>query len=255
MATVKKETAKKTETKEIVKNDAGAMVLNDRPDWLDPESFRGSEDVGVNDIILPRIDVLQALSPQIKKSDPQYIEGAEQGVIFNTVSGELYGEEILFIPVKFAREFIVWQDRKLGGGFNGAFPTLDEAERERDALDSPDNYEVVETHVHYILLMHEDGRLEEAVLSLAKSKRKVSRKLNSLVQMVPGDRFARVYKLSAIEVDGPKGEYWSFEVKSLGFATKQAWEKGQATYEAIAAGQRGVDRSYDDAEAEGNARL
>ena len=49
-------------------------VQEDRPDWLKKGSA-GSEDVGVKDMILPRIDVLQALSPQIKKSDPAYIQG------------------------------------------------------------------------------------------------------------------------------------------------------------------------------------
>lgn len=241
MATAKKEVAKK----EVANIDSagGALVLNDRPDWLDPNSYRGSEDVTSKDIILPRIDVLQALSPQIKKSDAQYIEGAEQGMIFNTVSGELYGDQLVFIPVMFKREFIVWQDRKAGGGFRGAFQTAEEAEHERQMLENPDGHEVVETHVHFVLLVHDDGRLEEAVLSLSKSKRKVSRKLNSLVQMVPGDRFSRVYKLTAIEVDGPKGEYWSFDVTSLGYAAKPAWERGQQTYEAITRGERGIDRN------------
>jgi len=61
------------------------MFSDDRPDYISDESHRGSEDVGMDDIILPRIDVIQALSPQIKKSDAKYIEGAEQGKIYNRV--------------------------------------------------------------------------------------------------------------------------------------------------------------------------
>src|SRR5574343_180266 len=103
---------------EIVKNESnGALVVDERPAWLDADSHRGSEDVGVKDIILPRIDVLQALSPQIKRNDPKRIEGAEQGMIFNTVSGELYDSEVNIVPIKFTREFIVWKDRDSGGGF------------------------------------------------------------------------------------------------------------------------------------------
>lgn len=253
MATAKKQ----TEEKALVQNNAGAMALvsTDRPDWLDPDSFRGSEEVTAKDIILPRIDVLQALSPQIKKSDSAYIEGAEQGCIFNTVSQELYGDSILFVPVKFTREFIVWQDRKAGGGFRGSFPTAEEAERMRIAMDNPDGHEVVETHVHFILLVHDDGRLEEAVLSLAKSKRKVSRKLNSLVQMIPGDRFSRMYKLKAVEVDGPKGEYWSFEVAGVGYVSKEVWQRGQQTYEAVSRGERGVDHNAGYEEEGGSAEV
>lgn len=245
---------KKTEEKAIVKNESnGALVLDERPSWLTEDSMRGSEDVGINDIILPRIDVLQAISPQVKKKDPKYIEGAEQGMVFNTVSNELYGDSLLFVPVMFQREFIVWQDRDSGGGFKGAFRTEEEAERERRQLENPDLHEVVETHVHFILILRDDGRMEEAVMSLAKSKRKVSRKLNTLAQMIPGDRFGRVYKLSAVEVNGAKGEYWSFDVAPMGYAPKEAWEKGKDTYDAIVAGQRSIDRSMsDDGEASGN---
>lgn len=245
-------TTKKEATKEIAKtNGNGAIAVSaERPSWM-PDSDRGSEEVGVKDIILPRIDVLQALSPQIKKTDPQYIEGAEQGIIFNTVSGELYGSSIVFCPVKFTREFIVWQDRKAGGGFRGAFPTAEEAEQERQMQENPDGHEVVETHVHFVLLLHPGGRIEEAVLSMSKSKRKVSRKLNTLVQMIPCDRFGRVYKLSALEVDGPKGEYWSFDVAAMGYASKEVWEKGQDTYNAITRGERAIDRSVPDGDEAG----
>lgn len=243
----KKEVAK-------VETNTGLTVDTDQmPAWLNPESHRGSEDVTVKDLILPRIDVLQALSPQIKKSDPKYIDGAEQGLVFNTLSGELYGDSIKFVPVVFKREFVLWQDRKSGGGFRGAFLTEDVAEQERSMQENPEGHEVVETHNHFILLVHDDGRIEEAVLSLSKSKRKVSRKLNSLVQMIPGDRFARLYKLSALEVDGPKGEYWSFDVSSLGYVNENIWKRGQEAYEAIMRGERGVDRTADDAEEAGPA--
>lgn len=235
--------AKKNEV--TVKSAGELAITTERPDWVDVNSDRGSEDVTANDIILPRVDVLQALSPQIKRNNANYIEGAEQGQIFNTVSGEIYGDQIKFVPVVFKREYIVWQDRDLGGGFRGAFATEDQAEAERRNLENPDSHEVVETHVHFVLILHDDGRAEEAVISMAKSKRKVSRKLNSLVQMFPGDRFARVYKLAAVEVDGQKGEFWNFDVSPIGWAPKEVWEKGKATYDAIGSGQRAVDRNYE----------
>lgn len=240
---------------EIQKNENnGALVLDERPSWL-TESSRGSEEVGIQDIILPRIDVLQALSPQIKRNDPKRIDGAEQGMIFNTVSGELYDSEIQFVPVKFTREFIIWQDRDSGGGYRGAFPTEAEAEAELRNLENPDLHEIVETHVHFILLVHADGRTEEAVLSLAKSKRKVSRKLNTLVQMMPVDRFARVYRLNAVEVKGPKGDYWSFDVSPVGYASKDLYDKGAATYEAIKSGLMRADLSAPEDEEAGDATI
>lgn len=250
MATKKNEVAK-TETNE----QNGALVTSERPSWMTSDTSRGSEDVGINDIILPRIDVLQAISPQVKRNDPKRIEGAEQGMLFNTVSGELYGDNLNFVPVKFQREFIIWQDRDSGGGFRGAYPTEGEAERERLALDNPDLHEVVETHVHFVLLVHEDGTTDEAVLSLAKSKRKASRKLNSLVQMAGGDRFSKMYSLMATEANGPKGDYWTVDMKPMGWVTEAIYNKALATYNAIQAGERKVDRSDEGGEEAGSAEI
>lgn len=246
--------AKKNEIANVEEtNGMMALVSNERPSWMTADTARGSEDVGIDDIILPRIDVLQAISPQVKRNDPKRIEGAEQGMLFNTVSGELYGESLCFVPVKFTREFIVWQDRDSGGGFRGAYPTEAEAERERLALENPDLHEVVETHVHFILLVHEDGTTEEAVLSLAKSKRKASRHLNTLVQMAGGDRFSKMYSLQATEATGKKGEYWTVTMKPMGFVNQAIYEKAKSTYEAIMAGERKVDRTADEVDDEAGA--
>lgn len=247
MATKKTETNESTGT-DLTKNEGAGQLAtfsDERPSWA-TESARGSEDVGMNDIILPRLDVLQAISPQVKKKDPKYIEGAEQGQIFNTVSGEIYGDSLTFIPIKFQREFIIWQDRDSGGGFKGAFPTADEAEEALSQIENPDLHEIVETHVHYVFIVTDTGRLEEAVLSLAKSKRKTSRKLNTLVQMAGVDRFARAYKLMATEASGAKGEYWTFDVSPLGYVQKEQFEKAEGVYNAIAKGERKVDRSEPD---------
>ena len=42
-----------------------------RPAFMDPSSTRGSEGVGIDDITIPRVDVLQALSPQRKKTNAE----------------------------------------------------------------------------------------------------------------------------------------------------------------------------------------
>lgn len=219
----------------------GLVVTENRPDWIDPHSHKGSEDVTANDITLPRIEVLQALSPQLKKNEAVYIEGSEQGMIFNTISGELYGSTVVIVPILFQRHFILWQDRKLGGGFAGVFPTEVDAEMERDSREKPNDYEVVEHHINYCLVLHDNGRMEEAVLSWARTKIKASKRLNALVQMNPGDRYSRAYKLKAVEASSPKGDYWTFDITSIGYVPKEVFDKATAIYVAIHRGTRKVD--------------
>lgn len=241
--------AAKKETTAIATQVTG--VQEAMPEWLQ-KGNKGSEDVGARDMILPRVDVLQALSPQIKKSDPNYIEGAEQGMVFNTVTGELYGSSINFIPVLFRKEYVVWKLRKAGGGFCGAFPTMDAAEQFRASLQSPDDHECVESHQHFVMLLTDHG-VEEAVFSMTKSKLKVSRALNTLIQIAGVDRFAKAYRLDAIETSSDKGDFWSFKAHPVGFVSKELYERGQGLYEMIKSGAADVDRSTPDTDAAGSA--
>lgn len=241
----------KSDKKELQTNgNNGGMVTQERPAYLDPQSRRGSEDVGMDDITLPRIEVLQALSPQIKKSDPKYIEGAEQGVIFNTVSGELYGEAIIFIPIVFRKEWIIWQTRNAGGGFVSTHPNELEAMQAYDALENPDDHEVNLHAVNFVYVIRDNGDLEEAVFSWSRSKLKVSRKLNALVQMNPGDRFSKAYRLKAIEEKGKKGEYFSYDIKPLGYVSEDVYRRAEKLFNAIKAGERTVAYGVNEGEEE-----
>jgi len=225
--------------KEIATQTFG-ITTGDRPAYLDPESRRGSEDVGQDDIALPRIEVFQALSPQIKKSDPKYIKGAEQGQMFNTISGEIYGEAIIFVPIVFRKEWIVWQTRDAGGGVVGSFPTEEEATAALEALDNPDDHEVNLHAVNFIFVLRSDNTVEEAVFSWSRSKLKVSRKLNAMVQMGAGDRFSRAYRCRAIEEKGKKGEYFSYDIKPAGYVSEDIYKRATALFNAIKAGERAV---------------
>lgn len=220
-------------------------VSEQMPEWLQ-KGNAGSEDVGTKDMILPRVDVLQALSPQIKKSDAAFIPGAEQGQIFNTVTGEIYGSSVTFIPVLFRKEWVVWKLKSAGGGFCGAFQTELEAQTFRQNLPNPDDHEAVETHQHFAMLLTDHGP-EEAVFSMSKSKLKVSRALNTLIQIAGVDRFAKAYRLDAIETSSDKGDFWSYKARPVGFASKELYERGKNLYDMIKAGAAGVDRSVEEA--------
>ena len=216
------------------------------PDYIKEDSNRGSENVTANDLVIPRIDVIQALSPQRNKSKDAYIKGAEEGIFFNSVTNKLYGEGIEFVPVHFVIEYIIWRDRDRGGGFRGAFTTLREAQTALPGLEDADDCEIMETAQHYILAVGDDGDLEEAILSMSRSKMGTSRKLNSLARIAGGDRFSRKYKLTSTSVDGAKGEYRSYNVAPIdGFVNEEEYKAGETMYSNITAGNRTIDREAD----------
>ena len=78
---------------------------------------KGLENISNDDITIPRLAVVQAGSPQRKKKDEKYIEGAEEGHIFNTVSNKLYDVEgITVIPCGYRKSYVEWVPRESGGG-------------------------------------------------------------------------------------------------------------------------------------------
>jgi len=249
-------TAKK---KEVAVTEEQELVLSEtRPDYVEDTS-RGNEDVTIDDLSIPRLDVIQSLSPQRKKNDPAYIEGAEEGMLFNSVTQTLYGTEVVFVPAFFRKEYVIWKARQEGGGFCGAFPSQAAAKAEMDAnnwtgLTFQDKnatiptYEIIDTAQHFGLIVHGPSTFEEVVISMSKSKMKASRQLNTLCKMAGGDRFASTYKIKAVEVNGDKGDYYSIVVARLGWTPEELYRVGEALYNAVSGGERDVN--YVEAEAE-----
>ncbi len=213
------------------------------PAFMDPAKARGNEEVTAQDMTIPRIGLIQDLSPQRKKSEPEYIEGAEEGMLFNTVSSELYGEKVEIVPCYFRREYAIWKDRKMGGGFRGAHPTEDEAKMALTELDDGEDCEILETAQHFVLILV-NGHAEEAAVSMSKSKMKAHRQLNSLVRMFDGDRFAHRYEMAAVPATNAAGEsYFNINFRHLGWVTdEEVYKRGEALYEAIRAGTKDVAR-------------
>ena len=235
-------------------------AVAERPSYMGDQK-RGSEEVTIQDITIPRLSMVQDLSPQRKKNNAEYIEGCEEGMLFNTVTNQLYADPVLFVPVYFRLEWLVWKHRDAGGGLQGVCANQEEAvalvaahplagqmtEKNEPVL------EVQDTAQHFGLLLDpnspaEDPRATEIVVSMSKSQLKPSRQLNSQVRIAGGDRFERYYRLSAAQVDGARGEYYNWKVEQLGFVSERIFAQAEALYESVVSGKRDVER--DDATSE-----
>lgn len=212
---------------------------------------RGSEEVSAADLTIPRIEICQALSKCRKKNDPAYIAGIEEGQMYNSVSREVYGPEISVIPVYFRKEYLLWRDQSLGGGFGGSYPTFQDAQHALDSVDKPGEWEITDTAQQFVLLVRTDGSTEEAVLSMAKSKARVSRDWNSMIRMAGGPRFSRVYKVEGVAAQNSKSQdFYNMRVSMAGFVTEDQFKKAAHVYEMIKSGAAGVDYSDDSASPE-----
>lgn len=213
---------------------------------------RGSENVSQQDIMIPRLDIIQDLSPQAKENKPEYIPGAKVGMLFNTLTGDLYEDGADVIPVWYDKQFLVWKLQKHGGGLKGVFGRDEQAKAQALAEELGDQYECVETPTQICILLNDNGDpITEISVPMAKSKMKVNRAWNSLIRMNGGDRFSRVYHLVSIQDENQEGqEYLNYKVSNNGWPNETAYSMAEKLYEAIAGGERQVTTNYNDAVAD-----
>lgn len=203
------------------------------PSYMSQGTTRGSEEVKSTDIVLPRLEIVQALSP-IKESN----DAAKEGYLFNSVTQEVIGENAYFVPVYYRMEYLVWKDQDEGGGFFGSFNSQKEAEERKDQAvsegENPLHIQIVDTPVQYGIRIHEDGNTEQIVISMAKTKSKVSRKWNAMIQIAGGDRFSRVYKLSTFRDENKKGQkFYNFVVQPAGYTPERVYKEAEKMYDVL----------------------
>jgi hypothetical protein len=228
----------------------GGAIVDDRPAFL-KESKRGSENVTHKDMVIPRLEVCQALSPARKKDHADYIEGAEEGMLYNSVTRELYGTDVKVVPCFYLKEWLIWKDRKKGGGFRGAYPTEAEAKtaihdlKDKDGKpENADEFAALDTAQHFCLLLTETGKVQQIVISMSKSKMKVSRKWNSLISLSDDDSFAKAYRVEAIsETNANNEDYFNIKIMPAGYVNEKIYTAGEALYELLKAGGASADRT------------
>ena len=233
--------------KEVAKTaTASKAVAEVAPDYIKQGGNRGSEEVTRDDLVIPRLEVAQALSPCLKESNPEYIPGIKAGHIYNSVTRENYGPAVTVCPVTFQKQWLVWRDRKKGGGFRGAYNTQEEAMSTIAAQDEPEEWSANDTGQHLVLLVHDDGRTEEAIVSMSRTKLKVSRQWNALVRINGGDRFSRTYTLFTTEDSNDQGDFYNFGVQTGSWPALPVYRQAESLYNAVVAGHRTANMDVGD---------
>ncbi|RDE25177.1 hypothetical protein DV711_06365 [Motiliproteus coralliicola] len=215
---------------------------NNVPAHLRTGSSLGNENVTADNLKIPRLDLIQQLSPQCIKSNPKYIEGAETGLIFDNLTNELY-ENVFVVNLMFEEHFSVFKKRSLGGGFEGNFETEEAA---RQHLESKGlelaQYDISKTGVHKCLMLDDKGVPKQPVLLYMNgSKLPVSDQWNTLIRLKGEgtDRFATAWVLSSQEAVNKQNQpYQNWKVDFAGFVNEDLYKAAKDTYLSLT-GQRG----------------
>lgn len=203
------------------------------PAYAAADGDLGNENVGANDQAIPRISLLQSLSPQVIE---QTVEGAMPGLLFNTVSEELF-KSMYVVNLFYVVMWGVMKKKNLGGGFHGNYDTEEAATAHVETLPGdPGDYEVMETAKHTVLILDEQGDVQSpAEILMKKSNLPISRKWNSNIQQNAkgAPRFSLVWALSGKIRKGEGFTWHVFNVELAGATPETVYHEAKDFYNAM----------------------
>lgn len=188
-------TAKKTEVASV-KDSAQLPAGLDMEDIL-RDSGAGVDSMGMDDVAVPYLYVLQTNSPQVNPDSDSYIEGAKAGMFFNNVSNEVYdgrNEGLVVIPCAYERKYVEWVPRDSGGGYvadhdidSGILSETTPNEKGIPCLGNGNL--IVETAYHYVYFKNpKDGQWDQIIIPMKSTFLKKSRRWNKtlMATLIPG---------------------------------------------------------------------
>jgi hypothetical protein len=198
----------------------GAVVLDDE---LSKMGGMGAENVQAKDVLIPRLTILQKLSPQLAKKKAEYIEGADLGDFCNVATGDVYKEAVLVIPCHFATAYIEWGKNRSGlvHNYGDDASILKKCVRDDKNRNVLNNGNVVNETSQWYCLLQDGASWTRVFMPLTSTNLKHSRKWMTLcrtenVQMPNGELwkpplFWRSWKLSAVEDSNDQGDWVTFK--------------------------------------------
>ena len=236
--------------KEVQVKSSTEVLLGDiSGDLLMKAVGKGLENISNDDITIPRLAIVQSGSPQRKKKDEKYIEGAEEGHIFNTVSNTNYGSDgITVIPCGYRKTYVEWVPRESGGGLVAIHDmkpegtTVDPKTRKAFLGEN----QIVDTAEHFVLVKSGNS-WEPAVLTMTSSNLGVSRKWNTLLkmkkvnikgQMVDPPSFLYKFKLSTVNAENDLGSWHKYKIEEEGqIDSKDIFNQAESLSDSIGQGK------------------
>jgi hypothetical protein len=193
-----------------------------------PSGREGLEDMTKEDVLIPRLALAQALSPQVTEGDPAYITGLKVGDMFNSMTQEIYGREVFVQIIRKdpprAMEFFPQDD---GGGVKDPNVPLDDP---RMQWGEDGEKPVATLFRDYIARILPSG--EMIALSFKGSGIKVARALNGLLVLRNKPIYTGRYRFTTAVELKPK-PHQVYKVANAEWCTPDQIEEGAAMYAAV----------------------
>ena len=218
---------------QITKRETGGAVVSVD---FEADAAHGAQNITQEDLALPFLKVLGQLSPEVNKGHAKHVEGAQPGMILNTVTNSLYdgSKGIEVLPVFYKRQYIEWQDRGESKGapvhIYSAGDDVPKTTRDKANKDRLANGNYLEnTANHYIVVLGKNPTT--ALLSMKATQLKTSKKWNSMMLgikmqgkngLFTPPTYSHIYKLKTVQQSNDKGTWFGWDVSQVGPVKEKA---------------------------------
>ena len=214
------------------------------------DAHAGFENVKTTSLALPILKLLQNGSGEAQKRNQNYVEGAEPGMLLNTVTKKMYdgAKGIEVIPCHYKLEYQEWADFGTGSGrpeniFDANSDILSKTKNE-NGKDRLENGNYIQTVGQHYVLIKDGNSTENALISMSSSQGKVSRKWNSMMMSITLDgkngpytppSFSHKYRLTSVLNSGKGNQWYGFNVTKIGPVEEPAlYERAKKFYTSLA---------------------
>ena len=218
---------------------------------FEDDSAAGFENVKTTSLALPILKLLQNGSGEAQRRNQNYVEGAEPGMLLNTVTKQLYdgAKGVSVIPCHYKLEYQEWADFGTGSGrpeniFPDGSDILAQTTKDGSGKDRLENGNYILTvGQHFVLIVGDDGT-EQALVSMSSSQGKISRGWNSMMLSITFEgkngpynpsSFSHSYKLTSVLNSGKGNQWYGYNVVKIGPVKDEAlYERSKKFYTSLA---------------------
>ena len=234
---------------------------NNIPDYLRMHSKAKIGNVDVTDLVIPRVKLLQALSPELTE-----FNNAKVGTFWHTIANENMGSELLAAPIVIKKSYILWSPRgddrgilaramdgvhwdnpgaeftvKPRGSANSVTYRLADtvAESGLDQFGSSvpgDPQSVPAASLTYNMLWYfpEFPELSPSVIINTRSSVKPMQQLLSKIDAKPIAHYGQLYTIGIVQQKGAEGPFYNFTYNGAGFVDQETIKITEMLYHRFA---------------------
>ena len=220
----------------------------------------GFENIDQESLALPILKLLQNGSGEAQKRNANYVEGAEPGMFFNTVTRKLYDGDkgIQVIPCHYRLEYQEWADFGTGSGrpeniYPASSDILSKTTNDANGKDRLPNGNYIQKTSQHFVIITDGSSAETALISMYSSQSKVSRKWNSMMMSITKNGkdgpytpppFSHYYKISSVENTGKGNQWYGYNIVKVGEVTDaNVYKRAKTFYESCRRGDSSVNGS------------